>query len=153
MSAKTSSVEGRAYRSGGAARSDHRADERPFEASREDRRPGSVQQADEIPCAITASVATTALSTGSPNTSSQPVEVIAQGNPPLASTGPFGDRDVSIVKLGGVADLPTVAVDNDADVEAGQPIFVDGHPAAAAGGQSTASTPAPSRSPARPRSS
>jgi serine protease Do len=71
-----------------------------------------------------------------------PVTVVTQGSAPAKSTGPFGDKDVSIVKLDGYTDLPTLPVASDADIEAGQQVYIDGYPAAAsAGNKSTVTSP------------
>jgi S1-C subfamily serine protease len=75
-----------------------------------------------------------ASSTGHVQEKRVPLTVVTQGSAPASSTGPFGDRDVSIVKLGGQNDLPTLPVGSDADVEAGQQIYVDGFPGAAENG-------------------
>lgn len=71
-----------------------------------------------------------------------PVTLVTQGNAPATSTTPPGDKDVSIVKLDGYTDLPTLSVASDADVETGQQVYIDGYPAAAnAGSKSSATSP------------
>jgi serine protease Do len=71
-----------------------------------------------------------------------PVTMVTQGNAPAKSTAQPGDKDVSIVKLDGYTDLPTLPVASDADVEAGQQVYIDGYPAAAsAGSKSTVTSP------------
>lgn len=69
--------------------------------------------------------------TGDVQPAPKPVSLVSQGNAPPSKNGPFGDKDVSIVKLGGYSNLPTVPVGNDGNVDAGQQLFVDGYPAAA----------------------
>jgi S1-C subfamily serine protease len=63
-----------------------------------------------------------------------PATVVAQGNAPPKSTGPFGDRDVAILKIDGFQNLPTLPLGSDTDVEAGQQLYVDGYPGAAENG-------------------
>jgi serine protease Do len=73
-------------------------------------------------------------STGHRQETKAPLTVVTQGKAPPASSGPFGDRDVSIVKLAGFRDLPTLPVGSDRDIEAGQQLYVDGYPGAAENG-------------------
>jgi serine protease Do len=93
--------------------------------------------------ALTATLTGTQGGTGASGTGAQklPVEIVTQGNAPPKSTGPFGDKDVSILKLNGYPDLPTIGVASDADVESGQPVYVDGYPALANAGNNTTTTP------------
>jgi S1-C subfamily serine protease len=73
-------------------------------------------------------------SSGQRTVSSAPVQVVTQGNAPPKSSGPFGDKDVSILKLDGYTDLPTVPVGSETTVESGQPIYIDGYPVLAESG-------------------
>jgi S1-C subfamily serine protease len=73
-------------------------------------------------------------SSGDRQAVAKPLSLITQGNPPTSSNGPFGDKDVSIVKLNGYSNLPTLPVGSDAGIDTGQQLFVDGYPAAAESG-------------------
>ncbi len=70
-------------------------------------------------------------SSGDRQAVAQPLSLVTQGNAPPSSTGPFGDKDVSIVKLDGYSNLPTLPVGSDANIDTGQQLYVDGYPAAA----------------------
>ena len=61
----------------------------------------------------------------------KPLSLVSQGAAPTSSKGPFGDKDVSILKLDGYSNLPTLPVGSDATTDTGQQLYVDGYPAAA----------------------
>lgn len=68
---------------------------------------------------------------GERQAAAKPLSLVTQGNAPTSSEGPFGDKDVSILKLDGYTNLPTVSVGSDSNVDAGQQLFVVGYPGAA----------------------
>jgi hypothetical protein len=70
-------------------------------------------------------------STGSRQAPLKPVSLVTQGKAPGSGDSSFGDKDVSILKLDGFTDLPTLPVASDAAVDGGQQIFIDGYPGGA----------------------
>jgi serine protease Do len=72
--------------------------------------------------------------TGQHQVATATLSLVTQGTAPPKSTGPFGDKDVSIVKMDGHNDLPTVPVTSDTGMEGGQQLFIDGYPGNFLGG-------------------
>jgi len=72
--------------------------------------------------------------TGQHQIATAALSLVTQGTAPAKSTGPFGDKDVSIVKMDGHNDLPTLPVSSDTALEGGQQLFVDGYPGNFLGG-------------------
>ena len=73
-------------------------------------------------------------SSGSREMTKKPLSLVTQGTAPKSSRGPFGEKDVSILKLDGYGNLPTAPITSDADVSSGQPLYVDGYPGGAENG-------------------
>ncbi|HYZ00067.1 MAG TPA: serine protease, partial [Candidatus Binatia bacterium] len=73
-------------------------------------------------------------SSGNREVTKKTLSVVTQGTAPKSSDGPFGEKDVSILKLDGYNNLPTLPITGDADVSSGQPLYVDGYPGNAENG-------------------
>lgn len=67
-------------------------------------------------------------STGNPRGVWEPLLLVAQGVEAGDGSQPSsGDKDFSILKLDGYHNLPTLRVGTESDVDAGDPLFVDGY--------------------------